>query len=388
MVPLESSRFASQLARPEQEFLKQHVQSRRFVDGQRVFLEGATADGLYVVHSGIIEITVSSGLGREHLLGRMEPGDYFGEMAVFDGRERSASATARGECVLYFVPSAIALSLLERSPLFAAALVRDASLRTRDFNRRFLRESLRAERLTMVERLARTIVHDFRNPLNVIGIAADIAAEESATLLSRRSARDRVRKQVEVLNSLMQELLDFTRAAQPGVIHAKVSYAEVLRGIFVELESEATRRGMTLVVPQHLPEVVLQLDPPRLNRVFTNLAQNAFDAMSGRSSACLTFRFEVTDKEVLTEVADTGTGIPADVMPHIFEPFVTFGKAHGTGLGLAICERIIHEHGGRISARNLPDGSGAVITVALPLPQSGDTERFRKPPSSGPVPPT
>ena len=208
MVPLESSRFASQLARPEQEFLKQHVQSRRFVDGQRVFLEGATADGLYVVHSGIIEITVSSGLGREHLLGRMEPGDYFGEMAVFDGRERSASATARGECVLYFVPSAIALSLLERSPLFAAALVRDASLRTRDFNRRFLRESLRAERLTMVERLARTIVHDFRNPLNVIGIAADIAAEESATLLSRRSARDRVRKQVEVLNSLMQELLD------------------------------------------------------------------------------------------------------------------------------------------------------------------------------------
>lgn len=387
MVPLENSRFAGQLALAEQEFLQKHVQIRRFVDGQSVFREGGRADGLYVVFSGQIDISVSSGPGREHLLGRMEPGDYFGEMAVFDGRERSASATAHGQCELYFVPSSIALSLLERSPLFAAALVRDASLRTRDFNRRFLRESLRAERLTLVERLARTIVHDFRNPLNVIGIAADIAAEESASPAMRRSARDRVRKQVEVLNSLMQELLDFTRTSQPGVIHAKIAYAEVMRGVLLELEDEASRRGFRMEIQGDLPDIVLRLDPPRLSRVFTNLSQNAFDAMSGAANGCLRIRFEVLDREVVTELSDSGPGIAPDVMPHIFEPFVTFGKAHGTGLGLAICERIIHEHGGRISARNLPDGQGAVFTVVLPIPSSGDTERFRKPVLS-PVPPT
>jgi CRP-like cAMP-binding protein len=262
MVPLENSRFAGQLARAEQEFLQQHVQIRRFVDGQSVFREGARADGLYVVRSGHIDISVSSGPAREHLLGRMEPGDYFGEMAVFDGRERSASATSHGDCELYFVPSSIALSLLERSPMFAAALVRDASLRTRDFNRRFLRESLRAERLTLVERLARTIVHDFRNPLNVIGIAADIAAQDTATTAARRSARDRVRKQVEVLNSLMQELLDFTRTSQPGVIHAKISYQEVMRGVLLELEAEASRRGFVLEIQGELPDVVLRARSP------------------------------------------------------------------------------------------------------------------------------
>jgi signal transduction histidine kinase len=378
MVPLENSRFAGQLASAEQDFLKQNVLIRRFVDRASVFREGASGDGLYVVRSGIIEISVSSGPGREHLLGRMEPGDYFGEMAVFDGRERSASATAVGECELYFVPSTIALALLERSPMFAAALVRDASLRTRDFNRRFLRESLRAERLTLVERLARTIVHDFRNPLNVIGIAADIAAEEHASPASRRSTRDRVRKQVEVLNSLMQELLDFTRASQPGVVHTKISYAEFLRGVLVEMEAEASRRGIRLEVLGEFPEVTLRLDPPRLSRVFTNLAQNAFDAMSGLSTGCLSFRMKVLENEVITEVADNGAGIAPDVMPHIFEPFVTFGKAHGTGLGLAICERIVHEHGGTISARNLPEGSGAVFTVSLPIPSTGDTERIHR----------
>lgn len=376
MVPLEKSRFARQLASADLEFLHQHVLIRTFVDGQRVFLEGSQADGLYVVGAGRIDITVHSAPGREHLLGRMEPGDYFGEMAVFDGGPRSASATAHGACELWFIPAAVALALLERSPLLASSLVRDASLRTRDFNQRFLRESLRAERLTLVERLAKTIVHDFRNPLNVIGIAADLAAEDSASTPARRSARDRIRKQVEVLNSLMQELLDFTRVVNPGVIHAKVPYADLLRGVLLELDVEASRRGIALDVVGPLPDVVLRLDPPRMSRVFTNLAQNAFDAMSGRTPARLSLRFSVTRDEVVTEVSDTGAGIAPDVLPHMFEPFVTFGKAHGTGLGLAICERIITEHGGKITAGNLPEGRGAVFTVRLPIPHNGDNERM------------
>lgn len=374
MVPLEQSRFAGQLAPREQAFLHGQVQHRRYADGQRIFREGAEADGLYVIVSGTVEITVESAPGREHLLRRMDPGDYFGEMAVFDGGPRSASATARGDTVLCFVPKNVSLDLIERSPLLATSLVRDASLRMRDFNRRFLRESLRAERLTLVERLARTIVHDFRNPLNVIGIAADMAAEESTSTVARRSARDRIRKQVEVLNSLMQELLDFTRTSAPGVVLAKVSYREVLRGVLVELDAEASRRGMEIDVSAELPDVLLRLDPPRISRVFTNLAQNAFDAMSGRTPARLTIRFHVLADEVVTEVCDTGPGIAAAVLEHVFEPFVTFGKAHGTGLGLAICERIIHEHGGRITARNFPDESGAVFTVALPIPKPGESD--------------
>lgn len=345
--------------------LRQWAEIREIPAGQRIFDEGAIADGLFVVLDGVVEITVQSSPGREHLLSRNEPGDYFGEMAVFDGGTRSASATAKTHCVLSFVSTDLVHMLLDKSPMLAASLVRDASLRMREFNRRFLQESLRAERLTLVERLAKTIVHDFRNPLNVIGLAADLAVEERASPTARRAARDRVHKQVEVLNSLMQELLDFTRATPANVILAQLSYGAVLRPFLVELQEEASRRGVVLDLPGDLPESSVRVDPPRLFRVLTNLFQNAFDALSGQRDGRVTLRFTTDDDEVITAITDNGPGIPRNLMSHVFQPFVTFGKAHGTGLGLAICERIITEHGGRITADNAPSG-GAVVRFSLP----------------------
>lgn len=367
MVAIEDSRLCRQLGRAEQEILRQGSKVHRFQAGSRIFDEGAEADGLYVVVAGTVEITIQSSPGRDHVLSRMEAGDYFGEMAVFDGGTRSASANAKTDCELRFVPTELVHTLLHRSPMLAGSLVRDASLRMRDFNRRFLKESLRAERVTLVERLARTIVHDFRNPLNVIGIAADLAAEERATVETRGAARDRIRKQVEVLNSLMQELLDFTRQTPSNVILPRVNYAAVLRALMAELEAEAARRHIVVDLPAEYPEVTLRLDPPRLTRVFTNLFENAFDALSGRPEGRITVNFDLRPDRVVTELADNGPGIPDVLMPHVFQPFVTFGKTHGSGLGLAICERIITEHGGHIAVENA-SGGGAVIRFSLPVP--------------------
>jgi len=108
--------------------------------------------------------------------------------------------------------------------------------------------------------------------------------------------------------------------------------------------------------------------------VFTNLAQNAFDAMSGLLDPTLTLRCSVQTGELVIEVADSGPGLPPEILPHVFEPFITFGKAHGTGLGLAIAERIIAEHGGRITVNSIA-GAGATFRIALPLAQPGDTDR-------------
>lgn len=365
VVALEDSRLCRQLGSEEQHLLRTRAERHVFPAGHRIFSEGADPDGLYVILDGIIEITVESSPGHEHLLSRMDPGDYFGEMAVFDGGVRSASATAKTACELSFVATDLVKELLDRSPLLAASLVRDASLRMREFNRRFLQETLRAERLTLVERLARTIVHDFRNPLNVIGIAADIAAEEKASKPARQAARDRIRNQVEVLNSLMQELLDFTRAAPANIALARLNYATLVRELIVELEAEASRRTIAVEITGEPPAVMLRLDPPRLTRVFMNLFQNSFEALSGRTHGRIRIRFETRSDKVITEIADNGPGIPSELMAHVFQPFVTFGKAHGSGLGLAICERIITEHGGEISAANGPDG-GAVFRFSLP----------------------
>ena len=373
MVELEGSRFCRHLSPGEQALVRRRAVPRAFRAGEVVFNEGDAGDGLYIIHRGLIRITAISTPDRQHVLSRMEPGDYFGEMAVFDGGTRSASAAALEDSTLSFVPMAAVLELLERSPLLAASLVRDASLRMREFNRRFLQESLKAERLQMVERLARTIVHDFRNPLNVIGIAADIAAEESASPGTRASARDRIRNQVGVLNRMMQELLDFTRAVPPNAVLRKVDFPGFVRGILFELRPEAARRGVEFAVDGEVPDLRLRLDPPRLTRVFTNLYANAFDAMSGRDDAKLLLRFRHDASWVTVELSDNGKGIPNEHQAHLFEPYFTYGKDHGTGLGLAICERIVKEHGGTIAVESR-SGHGARFAFTLPVPAPDDTD--------------
>ena len=377
MIPLMESRLARHLDDSTREILLSRVESRRVGAGDRIFDEGSPGDGLFVVESGRVEIAARSVPGRQHRLAVMEPGEYFGEMAVFDGGARSASAIALEPSTLHFVPTNVLQLLLERSPMLAAALVRDSSLRMREFNRRFLKESLKAERLQLVERLARTIVHDFRNPLNVIGIAADLAAEESASPHTRASARDRIRNQVGVLNRMMQELLDFTRAVPPNTVLPKVGFPEFVRDILFELRPEAARRGVDLAVDGEVPDLRLRLDPHRLTRVFTNLYANAFDAMSGREDAKLLLKFRHDASWVTVELSDNGKGIPSEHQAHLFEPFFTYGKDHGTGLGLAICERIVREHGGTISVESR-SGQGASFAFTLPVPAPEDTDTVRR----------
>ena len=378
MIRLEDSRFCRHLPQENIQVVIDHSQPKHFPAGSGIFREGDEGDGLYIVLSGGVDITARSGPDREHVLSRMDPGDYFGEMAIFDGGTRSASAFARTATEAVFVPAETVLELLRRTPMLATSLVRDASLRMRDFNRRFLRESLKAERLAMVERLARTIVHDFRNPLNVIGIAADMAAADTAGPENRRASRDRIRTQVEVLNRMMEELIDFTRGVSSDVVLPRSQYAEFLHGVFMELSQEGERRGVAVDMPSELPEVEVRIDPPRMSRVFTNLTQNAFDALSGNGKGRIRFRFQILEDRVVTEISDNGPGIPPEHLPLIFEPFFTAGKAHGTGLGLAICDRITTEHGGRISAESTL-GLGATIRFELPLAEPGDTERVPRP---------
>jgi signal transduction histidine kinase len=79
-------------------------------------------------------------------------------------------------------------------------------------------------------------------------------------------------------------------------------------------------------------------------------------------------RFTVNNGELLVEMTDTGKGIAPEILPQLFQPFATHGKAQGTGLGLSICKRIIEDHGGRIWARSDP-GKGATFSFVLPLPK-------------------
>ena len=77
-------------------------------------------------------------------------------------------------------------------------------------------------------------------------------------------------------------------------------------------------------------------------------------------------RFKQNEKEVVTEIEDTGKGIAPEIAPRLFEAFATYGKSQGTGLGLSICKKIVEDHYGKISARSEP-GRGAIFSFSLPI---------------------
>ena len=265
--------------------------------------------------------------------------------------------------MVYFIPRDAMLSMLERSPVLSLGLVREISHRLREFNGQYVREVLQSERLALVGRFARSIVHDIKNPLNIISLTAEMAGRESASVAARQQARTSIVKQVDRISDLINEILEFTRGSQGALVLGVIDYAVFVRQLVEDMSAEVELKSASLELENPPPSVKVLMNPQRLARVFYNLVGNAIDAMPDGGKIIL--RFRVNDHEVVTEIEDSGPGIAPEIAESLFEAFATFGKTHGTGLGLSISKKIVEDHHGQISARNEP-GRGAVFSFTLP----------------------
>jgi signal transduction histidine kinase len=361
---LEENRLFGTLDPSELRVLQESFEERVFQPGAHIFGEGDQGDGLYIVTEGLVQISALVTANERRVLGRIKPGDFFGEMAVLDGEPRSASATAEVLTKTLFIGREKMLGAIERWPRLATSLVREFSQRMRDFNRRYVQEVLQAERLSVVGRFARSMVHDFKNPLHIIGLSAELMEMEKVSPEMRKTATARIRKQVERLNNMVSELLEFTRAPQRDTVLAAHNFAKFANDVLSDLRPEIEDKGVKIVLQNEPPEAAVPLDPKRMLHVFSNLLHNGVDATEGKGE--IRISFETTAKEVITEIEDTGPGIAPEIACKLFEAFATFGKAKGSGLGLSICKKIVEDHGGWIRARNQP-GSGAVFSFGLPI---------------------
>jgi signal transduction histidine kinase len=284
-------------------------------------------------------------------------------MAVVEFKPRSATAVAAGETKVYFIPRDELLVMLERTPALSLELLREISQRLRDFNKRYMDETLQAERLSVIGRFARSIIHDLKNPLSIISMSSELIAIERAKEESRQDALARIRKQVERIGDMIGDILDFTNSAKPRTLIGDVNYAEFTAAVLDEVRSDIRLRNVVLET-EMAPALLLTIDPKRLRRVFHNLIHNAADAMPNGGKVFIRYRIE--NNELTTEIEDTGSGIAPQIANTLFEAFATFGKEHGTGLGLSICKKIVEDHHGRIWARN-EAGRGAVFAFSLPV---------------------
>jgi signal transduction histidine kinase len=360
---LENSKLFASLPAEELKALRAVATEQRYAVGQEIFKTGDAGDGLFLVKEGLVEIGAAVAQEQRHVFSQIGPGEVFGEMAVIEEKPRSATAVAREETTAYFIPRDKLLALVDHSPGLALALLQEISSRLREFNQQYLREVLQAERLAVVGRFARSIIHDLKNPLNIIGITSEMASMEGATPDIRRQAQKRISEQVERISEMISEILEFTQGPQNTFVLTQMDYGTLVNQLIDEARKDVGPRSVTITFENAPPQVSLLVNPKRLRRVFFNLIHNSVEAMpdGGR----ITLRFETKPNEVITEIEDTGPGLAPEIAGRLFEPFATFGKAHGTGLGLSICRRILEEHHGWINTRTEPP-KGAIFAIGLP----------------------
>ena len=255
MVPLEACKLFNNFSEDELKSLRQVTQEKSFKANAEIFKEGDPGDGMYVVKSGGVQISAMVSENDRRVLSRLEPGDSFGEMAVLDSEPRSACAIAEHDSVLYFISRDDLLCLLEKIPRLSAKFVHDINKRLRDFNRHYIQEVVQAERLALVGRFARSIVHDLKNPLNIIGIAAELAGMETASAESRQSAKVRIRRQVDRITGMVNELLEFTRSSQTSIALSPTDYATFVQQTVDEIRPEIELKGVKLEIATPPPSV-------------------------------------------------------------------------------------------------------------------------------------
>jgi signal transduction histidine kinase len=240
----------------------------------------------------------------------------------------------------------------------------------------YLQEQLiERERLAALGRMAGAIAHEVGTPLtSVLGYTQLLAKEE----LSERG-RQRVKiieSQVQRMAEIIQTYLARTRGVPSE--RRTIEVNELVRGTIDQLRLMLRRGGhrMSFVDGSAPPPIVGDLDG--LHRVLVNLIQNAADAMPGGGE--IVIRTEAVEPPqapfagVVIEVADSGGGIPPDVLPKIFDLFFTTKpQGRGTGMGLAICHEIVKAHRGRIDVAS-EVGKGTRMRVLLPLEGSPDVE--------------
>ena len=222
----------------------------------------------------------------------------------------------------------------------------------------------RADRLASIGEMAAGIAHEIKNPLAGISAALTIIRDDLADGDPRCEIINEVLQQVQRLDKTVNDLLFFGKPSQPEFACIDINDVLVKTLRFASQHRSVRNIEKQLNLDVSLPTVYA--DAKQMQQVFLNIFLNAFQAMTaGGVLTVTTGLVSRGDREyVRIDVADTGPGIPPQILEKIFTPFFTT-KAQGTGLGLPICCKLIHLHNGEVRVAS-DDSRGTVFTIELP----------------------
>jgi len=226
-------------------------------------------------------------------------------------------------------------------------------------------ELARAGRLAALGQAAANMAHQIGTPLNLISgyvqLLIQLSPPGSASLDRLKAIQDQVAK----VTSIVRGALDSARPV--AIPHDRANLGELVRRVCQMASPMLEEAGVEVEVVAPDQPVELLADPVQLELALLNLVSNSVDAMA--SGGKLTIRLGRAGDQLRLEVEDTGSGIPPDLLAHIFDPWVTTKEqGKGSGLGLSIARQVIASHGGTIRVHS-GRGKGALFTIELPAAQ-------------------
>lgn len=215
-----------------------------------------------------------------------------------------------------------------------------------------------------------TLAHELRNPLGVLSNATRLIEMVYPDDKKLAPATQLISRQVKYLSALIEDLLENARL-QTGKVELQVEPVTLHSILVGAVESVVSirekRQKIELLLPQS--PIALCVDPTRIKQVFVNLLSNA--SKFSANDATIWIRAITEDDEAVVRVEDQGRGIPADLLPRLFEIFSqgssTDSSEKSLGLGLSIVRQYVELHGGSVQARSEGPGRGSQFIVRLPL---------------------
>jgi signal transduction histidine kinase len=206
------------------------------------------------------------------------------------------------------------------------------------------------------------MAHQIGTPLNLISTYVQLLIQsippESDSIDRLRAIQDQVGK----VTAVVRAALDSSRPST--VPHERADLVTLVKRVCQMAGPMLDDAGVQIEVMTPNQSAELLTDPVQLELALLNLITNSVDAMG--SGGKLTVRLERADHRLHLEIEDTGSGIPPELLAHVFDPWVTTkAQGKGSGLGLSIARQVVSSHGGTIRAENRP-GKGAVFTIDLP----------------------
>jgi len=341
--------------------------------------KGAIESTFYIILDGEVQVTKFINDAEARFLKYLEPGDFFGEMALIQNSPRSATVMTKVPTTVLEINKEAFTVLFKRSTSVSLALAREVSRRLRENNEMAIEDlRIKAKELAdAYQQLAEldyarrefltTIAHELRTPLTAASGFLQVIRMGELQEESSNAALDTVTRNIQDIITLTNDILFLQ---EMDLILPEFQMTDVGGLVAHAVEQERTRAerngvGFIINIAPNIPAI--SADPKSLERAIIAILDNAIKFSPEGGDVIIDVGH--ADSHVWVTVTDHGVGIPHEMMPRIFERFFHMDQVgvhmfRGLGLGLSIARQVIEQHGGMIEVKSTL-GKGSTFTIWL-----------------------